>query len=135
MKKPHDDSFDVVQGLTTNKIGRPLLLGNDLDKQVREYVKYLRECVGVFNTAVVMTTAEGLVVNKNVNLLLCNGGGILLTKSWVKYLVECMCMVKRKASTKANVGVIRNSDIDVSNPVVEKQSIVVPNELCCFHCR
>ena len=135
MKKPHDDSFDVVQGLTTNKIGRPLLLGNDLDKQVREYVKYLRECVGVVNTAVVMTTAEGIVMNKNVNLLLCNGGEILLTKSWVKYLVKRMCMVKRKASTKANVGVIRNSDIDVSNPVVEKQSIVVPNELCCFHCR
>ena len=46
-----------------------MLLGNDLDKQVREYVKYLRECGSVVNTAMVMAAAEGIVMNKNTNLL------------------------------------------------------------------
>ena len=62
------------------KIGRPLFLGSDLDKQVREYVKYQWECGGVVNTAVVIAATEGIVMNKNANLLSCNGRGILLTK-------------------------------------------------------
>lgn len=77
-----------------HKIGRPLLLGDDLDKQVREYVKYLQERGGVVNTAVVIAAAEGIVMNKNANLLSCNGRGILLTKNWAKYLLKRMGIVK-----------------------------------------
>lgn len=51
-----------------------MLLGDDLDKQVREYVKYLRERGGVVNTAVVIAVGEGIVMNKNANLLLRNDG-------------------------------------------------------------
>lgn len=32
------------------------------------------------NTTVVKAATEGLVMNKNANLLICNGGGILLTR-------------------------------------------------------
>ena len=91
--------------MTGQKIGRPLILGDDLDRQVREYVKYLRERGCVVNTAVVIAAAEGIVMNKNANLLSCNGGGILLTKDWAKYLLKRLGMVKRKANTKAKVTV------------------------------
>ena len=74
-----------------------------MDKQVREYVKYLRECGGVVNTAVVIVTTEAIVMNKNANLLSCNGGEVLLSKKWAKYLLKRMGMVKRKANTKAKV--------------------------------
>ena len=72
---------------------------------MREYIKYLRECGGVVNTAVVIAAAEGIVMNKNANLLSCNGGGILLTKDWAKYLLKRMGMVKQKVNTKAKVTV------------------------------
>ena len=87
------------------KNGRPLLLGEDLDKQVRDYVKYLWERSTAVNTAVVIAAAEGIVMNKNANLLSCNGGGILLTKDWAKNLLRRMGMVKRRVSTKAKVNV------------------------------
>lgn len=45
-----DIPIEDVQELPSKKTGRPLLV-NDLDEQVRQYVKYLRECSTV-NTAV-----------------------------------------------------------------------------------
>ena len=76
----HHNDTSEIQELPLKKSGRPLLLGEDLDKQVRDYVKYLREHSTAVNTAVVIAAAEGIVMNKNANLLSCNGGGILLTQ-------------------------------------------------------
>ena len=106
MKRPRDDtSTKDVQELPSKKAERPLLLGNDLDKQVREYVKYLRERSTAVNTAVVIAAAEGIIMNKDANLLSSNGGGICLTKDWAKNLMKRMGMVKRRVSTKAKVDV------------------------------
>jgi len=46
------------------KQGKPLLLGNELDVQVQEY---LREQGTAVNTAVVMASAEGIVKSKDAN--------------------------------------------------------------------
>ena len=45
--------------------GRPLLLGNELDKQVQEYVKYMRDRGTAVNTTIVMAAAEGIVKSKD----------------------------------------------------------------------
>jgi len=106
VKRPRDGtSIEDVQKLPSKKTGRPLLLGNDLDKQVREYVKYLRERSTAVNTAVVIAAAEGIIMNKDASLLSSNGGGICLTKDWAKNLMKRMGMVKRRVSTKAKVDV------------------------------
>ena len=79
VKRPRDDtSIEDVQELPSKKTGRPLLLGNDLDKQVREYVKYLRERSAAVNTGVVIAAEEGIIMNKDANLLSSNGGGVCL---------------------------------------------------------
>ena len=52
-----------------------------------------------------MACAEGIVKSYDSNLLECNGGHIVLTKGWAKYLMKCMGFVKRRASTKAKVSV------------------------------
>ena len=85
------------------KLGRPLLLGNELDVQVKEYIKYLREQGTAVNTAVVIT--EGIVKSKDANLLKGNGGfgGIEITKGWAQILLSLMGMVKGKACCKNNV--------------------------------
>lgn len=40
--------------------GKLLLLGEDLDKQVEDYIKYLHECSTAVNTAVVIAEIKTL---------------------------------------------------------------------------
>ena len=45
-----------VTKLPAKKRGRPLLLGENLDKQVQDYIKTYRESGAAVNTAIVMAT-------------------------------------------------------------------------------
>ena len=92
-----------MKELANKNIGRPLTLGEDLDKQVRAYLSALRENGAVVNTAITIACAKGVVKCFDSNLLECNGGHISLTKHWAKYLMERMGFVKRRASTNAKV--------------------------------
>ena len=54
----------VVKKLPVAKMGRPLLLGEDLDKAVQHYVFALRDLGGVVNTRIVRAAAAGMVKRK-----------------------------------------------------------------------
>ena len=95
-------NIDVLPG---KKRGRPLLLGEELDRQVQAYLTSFRESGAVVNTAIAMGCAEGIVMSIDSNLLASNGGHISLTKDWGKNLLHRMGFVKRRASTKAKVSV------------------------------
>ena len=99
------ESDDGVKELPCKKTGRPLLLGDKLDKQVQEYVKYMRDRGTAVNATVVMAAAEGIVKSKDANLLNNNGGsgGIEITKWWALSLLNRMGMVKRKACSKNKI--------------------------------
>ena len=71
--------------------------------QVRAYLTSLRDHGAVVNTAIAISCAEGIVKNKDSNLLASNGGHIVLSKYWGKNLLKRMGFVKRRASTKAKV--------------------------------
>ena len=77
------------------------MIGEDLDKQIRDYVGYLRSTGAIVNTAVVIASAEGILMYKDPGLL----SRINLTKGWAKYLLHRMGFVKRKATSKAKVTV------------------------------
>ena len=94
-----DSSEDVSQELLLSKTGRPFKLGKELDKQAREYVQDLRAKGLAINTAVVIASAEGVLMHKDANLL----KQINLTEGWAKYLLQRMGFVKRKATTKAKI--------------------------------
>ena len=94
-----------IDELPGRKRGRPLLLGEELDKQVQDYLTSFRESGAVVNTAIAMACAEGIVRSKDTNLLACNGGHISITKDWAKNILHRMGLVKRRASTKAKVSV------------------------------
>ena len=70
------------------KKGRPLLLGEELDRQVQAYIKCLRESGAVINTAIVMAVSEGIVKSHDCNLLKVNGGHIACNKNWAKSLLS-----------------------------------------------
>ena len=94
-----------LQELPCKKHGRPLLIGDELDEQVKRYITYLRKEGAVVNVHVVMAVGEGIVMGRDANLLACNGGSIVLTKEWARYVLQRMGMVKRRANTKTKVTV------------------------------
>ena len=100
---PKDERKELKELPRKKKQGRPLLLGNELDEQVREYVKFLRKRGSAVNTTVVMGAGEGIVKSKDANLLKEHGGSIELTKGWAQSLLSHMGMVKHKACSKNKV--------------------------------
>ena len=63
-----------VQKLPGKKQGQPLLLEEQLDKQARDYISYLRTWGCIINSHVVIAVGKGIVMSKDLNLLDCNGG-------------------------------------------------------------
>ena len=101
-----NDEIPVTEDIPTlpfKKTGRPLMIGEELDQQVQEYIRYFREpgIGAVVNTDVVIATGNRILMSKDANLL----SSVTLTKAWAKYLLHRMNFVKRKATTKAKVNV------------------------------
>jgi len=69
-------------------MGRPLLIGKEADRQVREYIRFLGCAV---DTSIVIATG-GVLESIDANLLKT----LILTKGWAKSLLTCMGMVKGK---------------------------------------
>ena len=99
-----DDDVAITE-LPLKKTGRPLLLDEQTDREVQMYLLALHEAGGGVNCAIARASATGIIRRKNSNWLACNGGHILLTKDWSRYLLERMNFVKRKANTKAKITV------------------------------
>ena len=122
-KRTRDNVHDELEELPTKKMGRPLLLGEEIDRQVKEYLKYLREQGSAINTVIAIATAEGVVRSVDASLLACNGGGIHLTKAWARSLLNRMGMVKRRVYSKAKidihnfVGIKEEFLLDVKNVI------------------
>ena len=95
----------TINKLPERKRGRPYLLGEKLEMQVRAYLQTLRVNGTVVNTSIAIGCAKGIAMNEDINVLACNGGHIALTKHWAKHLLGHMEFVKRRASTKAKVSV------------------------------
>ena len=77
---------------------RPLLLGEELEDEVKSFIKIAREKGTIVNTHTVMATARSVVISHDANILLENGGYIEITKSWAQGLLERMNIVKRKGT-------------------------------------
>ena len=103
-RKRSGDDVSITE-LSPKKTGRPLLLDEQMDREVQMYLLSLREAGGSVNCAIARASATGIIRRKNSNWLACNGGHILLTKDWSRYLLERMNFVKRKANTKAKITV------------------------------
>ena len=59
--------------------GMPLLVGSELEEQVKSFVGQLRSSGAVANTAIIRAAARGIILTKDANLPEENGGGINLT--------------------------------------------------------
>ena len=102
IKKASADGNTIIE-LPEKKRGRPLLLGEDLEEQVKVFLHQVRGYGGVINAPIALAASKGIVMAKDANMLSENGGSITLTKDWAKRLLGRMGFVKRKASTKARI--------------------------------
>ena len=95
LTKPLKLGDDIVPELLPMKRGRPLLIGDELDRQVREYILDTRRVGGDINTAVVIAGGTGIVMSQNPSLLKGMKDG-KLTKDWANYVLQLMGFVKGK---------------------------------------
>ena len=95
-KRKSGEELDV-DILPLKKRGRPLLLGELLDSQVKAYIRCVRESGGVITSSIVVAAADEAIVKKhNPKLFVDHGGHLTLTKSWAKSLLHRMQFVQRK---------------------------------------
>ena len=137
--KPDDDASEKadedvkskpepIKELPRKKQGRPLLLPDELDHQIQEYLKDLRKRGMPINTAVVVAAAEGILLNKNASLAPKDGIEVKLTDDWAKSLLKRMGYVKRKACSKAKVDVERYEQLK-DEFLIEIKVIVTMDEI------
>ena len=89
-----ENTVPLVKTLPTKVQGRPLLLGENLDRSVQEYIKALRAVGGDVNTAIVQAAAVEIVGARDPGLLREHGGHIKITKLWAKSILKRMGFVK-----------------------------------------
>ena len=73
-----------------------MLLGEQLDAAVRNYIKAVRDAGGVINTSITIAAATAIVRKTDRNLLLENGGPITITTHCAKSLLYRLNFVKRR---------------------------------------
>ena len=78
-----DDDKETVPELPNKKMGRPLLIGEQADRQVQEYIRFLRATGSAVNTVVVISAAEGILESIDANIL----QRVKLNKDWAKSLL------------------------------------------------
>ena len=99
IKRQLGEADTSVTRLTLKKTGRPLMLGEKLDGEVKHYIRAVREGGGVITTAITMAAATAIMRRADRNLLSENGGPIDITVNWAKSLLYRMGFVKRRGST------------------------------------
>ena len=118
----------TVKSLPVKTSGRPLLLGEKLDSEVKSYIKAVREGGGVITTSVTMAAATAIIRKADRSLLAENGGHITNTNNWTKSLLYRMNFVKRRGSSTAklmvaNFEAVKEQFIIDVNAVVEMEDI------------
>ena len=128
----NDSELAAVTALPERKRGRPLLVGDKVDAEIRTIVKSMRDSGAVINTAIITGIAKGVLRKRDRTLLSENGGPIDPGKNWAKSLLYKMGFVKRRGNTKAKVTVdhfdeVRTQFLFNINATVKMQEI--PSDL------
>ncbi len=102
LKAMEKDVDDITPAdVFTKPRGRPPLLGDELDQQVQEHIKAIRESGGVVNRTIVLAAGHGIVSSHNRSFLDEYGGHIKLDRGWSQSLMQRMGYVYRKGTHAA----------------------------------
>ena len=126
-KRPREDPD--VDFLPTNKRGRKVLLGKELDDKVQAYVKQVREGGGSVSSRLVIAGAKGIILASNCSLLSDYGGPVTLSRAWAQSLLQRMKFVKRKGTTAKSKTTPENFKQLKQDFLEEVQAIVEMEEI------
>lgn len=90
-----------MKTLPTKVRGRPLMLGEEIDDEVKQFIKNVRTSGGVVNTIIVVAAVQGIVGAENRALLKENGGHMDINRDYARSLMRRMNLVKRKGTKTA----------------------------------
>ena len=82
--------IEPIKQLEEKKRGRPSILSDELTKSLRSYIQSIRDAGGVVSTALIIAAGTGILQHKEPLSSACNGGHIIMKKSWVKYFLGKM---------------------------------------------
>ena len=102
--KKRENPEDEVRTLPKLKRGRKVLLGEQLDSKVKNYVTALRSAGTPIGSSIVMAVGEGMVRAHDRTMLVQHGGHIQITKAWALSFLKRTGFVKSKATTKSMPG-------------------------------
>ena len=102
----------MIKTLPSKKTGRPLLLVEKLDNQVKCYIKAVREEGGVVTSTIVIAAATAIIKKKHdMNLLSEHGGPIKVSNTWAKSFLQRIGFVKQRGSSTAKMTVANFEEI------------------------
>ena len=87
MQKNGKTSDLQIKSLPVTKHIRSSLLGEKLDHKVKCYIQAVQRGGSVITTSIVMAAATTIVRRADRNLLAENGGLIVITNNWAKFLL------------------------------------------------
>ena len=94
------DPVDITS-LPHATLGRPLLVGSELDADIAEYARSLCLAGGIVNRSVVQAAAKGIISHRNAALLKEHGGPLEIGMKWTESFLRRHGYVKRKATKAA----------------------------------
>lgn len=111
LKKLKSNNIDHsdIQELPREVRGRPLLLGDKIDAEIKDYCMELRKNGGVLNTKILLCAARGIVMFHDKTLLTDFGGHIDLNRSWAISFLNRLGF-SRRVGTKAARALPENFD-------------------------
>ena len=118
----------TVESLPIRKRGRPLLIGETLDEEVKAYIREVRNLGGVITSEVTMSAATAIVQKHDRMMLSEYGGPITITKNWAKSLLYRMGFVKRKGCSTVKLSVT-NFDELKDQYLMDIKSVVEMEEI------
>ena len=78
----------TFEKLEMKKRGNPYLLGEEMDRQLQEYIKSLSKAKAVISSAIVISATAEIVKSHDNNLLESIAGHIKCTKHWAKHFLN-----------------------------------------------
>ena len=119
---------DKVVSLPHASLGRPLLLREELDAKIAEYIHALRLAGGIVNRSIVQAAAKGIVTHSNPSQLQEHGGHVQIGVKWAESFLRCRGYVKRKATKAArklppNFEDLKSAFLQIIHSEVEQHAI------------
>ncbi len=117
-----------VESLPEKTRGRPPLLGEKLDKYLKEIIIAMRSRGTAIGSVIVIAIARGILLKHDKRMLEEFGGSITLTKSWAKNVMRRMGFSKRRANSKAKI-LPHDFDVVKEQYLIDIKSVVSMEEI------